>query len=317
MSSQPPPQQKSPQPAAAKPAAAAGPAPKREDTLETSERNKYVSQSKVNFAPTPLKKAQPAPTPQANSTGEFAPIRPTTPRARSTTTASTTPASTPSSNAFLMPGAGAPIVEEARQPMGRQQQQQRPATPAKPEAPKPVQTAAGAQPQRTPSNPRSPPPKQPGGQQPQQTRESNPRSPPPKQQQAPAPKSAGLITSGDVLGYQGKLPVYVGRAADGNPMVDAEDARFTFDPKGQRVQLECKVAAIMMKAACLHLGLPPPERGPRRFNVVAQLKPDVVVKHLQKLFDGNLEVRLGAQEEGRPVLLDLTVYQNITLTPDG
>jgi len=212
-----------------------------------------------------------------------------------------------------MPGAGAPIVDEPRSPMGRGGNSQPKPPPPKPKAAAPAAPAEKGRPAGFTGEPLAAHAKG-------QHREPAAK-PPPQQQQAPGkagpPKSAGLISSGDVLGYQGKLPVYVGRAADGNPMVDAEDARFTFDPKGQRVQLECKVVSIMMKAACLHLGLPPPDRGPKRFTVMALLKPEVIQKHHQKLFDGNLEVRLGAAEDGRPVLLDLTLYANIVMTPES
>jgi hypothetical protein len=119
------------------------------------------------------------------------------------------------------------------------------------------------------------------------------------------------------MSYQGKLPLYVGTPADGNPMIDAEDAKFSFDPKGDRIRISCKVAAIMVKAACLHLGLPPPDRGPRRFILKATIRRESLLKHRDRLFDANLEVRLTAQEEGRPVLLDLTQFESFEVSPEA
>lgn len=280
---QPPP--KSPPPAPAAPAAP------RQDTLETANRNKFGVGNRPTFAPTPIKRNSPLGTTGEVSTGGLRPPparvgAPTGPRP-SPAPSSQRPAipGKPTGPDFAMPGAGASIENGTATPGVASGGAAKPTTPVRPgqrTSTAPMQAAVPA----VATTPK-----------------------------APAAKPAGLITTGDVLGYQGKLPVYVGKAADGNPMVDAEDARFTFEPREGRIQLECRLASIMLKAACLHLGIPAPERGPRKFNLTAFLRRDVILKHQAKLFDGNLEVRLSAVTEGRPVLLDLTLYEDLHVAP--
>jgi hypothetical protein len=277
----------------AKPAAPgqkpAAPAPRRgDDKVETKERNIFARGREYAFTPTPMK---------GHTTTEVSSpaLAPPPPRPRNSGTPSATRAPTGGSNAghpvadrqsaaFLMPGAGqAPTPEPARKPAPGSKPAAPPAKPAAPAAKPAAPAPAAKKPAPAPPKPAAP---------------------------------GGAVTAPDKLGYQGKLPVFVGTPQDGNPMVDAEDASFYFDPRARSVAIECKVASIMLKAACLHLGLPAPERGPRRFTLRAALKPDTVQKHQALLFDANLEVRLTAADAGRPVLLDLTLYENFSLTPD-
>ncbi|MBI5496517.1 MAG: hypothetical protein HY904_15955 [Deltaproteobacteria bacterium] len=280
-------------PAAPAPAPAAG-----KDKLETSGRNIFTRGRNFDFNPTPVKKPG-AVTGEQSSPALRVPVRigatggsggsPRAPAAPQATTRAG--AAEP---AFTMPGApagGAP--PDQKKPINLQAGSS--AVAARAPAPSPKSSAPGG-----PGKPAAP--AAPGG-----GKAAAAKPPPPKPQ--------GLITDGDKLAYQGKLPVYVGKPEDGNPMIDAEDATFVFDPKGQRVQLQCRVASIMLKAACLHLGIPPPDRGPKKFVFTANLKAEEVRKHMAQLFDGNLEVRLGANENGRPVLLDLTAYESYQVTP--
>lgn len=306
---QPPPKAPPPKPSA--------PAPKPDgrDRVETTDRNQFGNARRTDFVPTPIK--------PRNVTGEVSANNLVVPPTRPPQSArSGTPTSlTGERPAFRMPGAPTPTSTQPKQ-----EEKPKPGVPgAKPNNtpranPNNAMPGSASQPQK-PTYPGSKPsgPAAAGGPPQPQKPGAKPGSPAAPAKAAPPkepPKPVGLITSGDKLAYQGKLPVFVGKPQDGNPMVDAEDATFVFDPQGHRVQLSCKVAAIMMKAACLHLGITPPDRGPRRFQVHGFLKADVVQRHMQKLFDGNLEIRLQATDQGRPVLLDLTLYDNLQILPD-
>ena len=251
----------------------------RKDTLESRGRNVFTGGQKFEFVPTPIK--------PRTQTGEMSraglrpvPVGRPPPSATRTSTlgaGGTTPSGSSSTNnaTFMMPGMQMP----GSRPTGARSESSPDIPAAKPGLPTSAKPAAEV--------------------------------PPPK----PPPKPRGLITAEDKMAYKGKLPFCVGTAQDGSPMVDGEESNFSFDPTDRRVQLQCKVAAVMMKAACLHLGLPPPERGPRQYQLVAQMRPEAVSRHYQKLFDGNLEVRLQAFEDGHPALLNLTLYEDIKVLP--
>jgi hypothetical protein len=258
-------------------------APASPDKLESGGKNIFANQPKTAFAPTPVSRAR-APL-VANSAPAVRPsVRVTSSRQANNQNAANT-------GSFLMPGARA-----AGDDNKTADETKTAASPATKRAAPASSKGSATLPVASPEKP-SPAPAAPAA----------PRQP---------AKPAGPITQVDALGYQGKLPVFVGRASDGNPMIDAENARFTFDPFGNSVRLEFCVNSVMLKAACLHLGIPQPERGPRRYLFSARMPAPRVEKHREKLFDGNLEIRLSAIEDGHPVLLDLTLYEDYQVAPE-